>query len=99
MHATPKRPTLTPQRHPPDTAKGRSPRTSAPDTSEVSAVDGYQGPTEIPAGADDERDFEAEAVSLLGAASCSRLATISSYSGVPVSCADQFALELSETTD
>jgi hypothetical protein len=27
----------------------------------IPAVDGYQGPTEIPAGADDERDFEAEA--------------------------------------
>jgi hypothetical protein len=58
-----KRPTLTPQRHPTAHRQGlwRSPRTSAPDTSEVSAVDGYQGPTEIPAGADDERDFEAEA--------------------------------------
>jgi hypothetical protein len=27
----------------------------------IPAVDGYQGPTEIPAGADDERDLEAEA--------------------------------------
>jgi hypothetical protein len=28
---------------------------------DIPAVDGYQGPTEIPAGADDERDLEAEA--------------------------------------